>query len=114
MRQLVGLEGRRAELEAAGGVLAALSVDSPEDGVALLERLGREEGVALGFPLATDAGSRVSRAYGVHDERHGVAYPAVYIVGQDGQVVWRKVGSTVGDRPEVDEILAALRGATDG
>lgn len=77
-------------------------MDSPTLSAALVKRLN------LDFPILADETRSVTRAYGLHDAENDVAWPAVYIVGNNGLVVWRWVGTSYKKRPTVDDLLAAL------
>jgi peroxiredoxin len=106
----VRLLGREKDLEAAGARVAAISVDPPEASRALLERLAADDPpAAIDFPVLSDPGGAVARAYGVYDARHEIALPATIIVRAPGEVTWKHVGETVTDRPLEDDILDAVR-----
>ncbi|CAN5501343.1 hypothetical protein BH23ACT7_BH23ACT7_21510 [soil metagenome] len=66
--------------------------------------------LALGFPLLSDAdASRAIRPYGVwHDERGGIARPAVVIVGPGGDECFRWVARDFADRIAEDDVVAAV------
>lgn len=48
------------------------------------------------------------RAYGVDDEENGIAWPAIFVVGKDGKVVWRDVTSDYKVRPATAEVLERI------
>ena len=100
------LESRRAELEAKGGRLAAVSVDPVGRSRALADKLG------LGFPVLADTAGTVARAYGVWHASAGIALPSVIVVDPKGAVRWRRVSESVMDRPGEDELIAAVAAAT--
>ena len=103
------LRERLGELEAAGGALAAISVDAPDDSAALMRRLEHEgDGGPLGFPLLSDASRATVKAYGVHHVERDIAIPAVLIVGRDGTIAWKRVGDSMMDRPPEDDVIRAL------
>lgn len=107
------LQGKLPEIEAAGGRLAAISVDPWTDSKELVERFAKEDPpVRIGFPLLADPDAAVVKAYGVYDANHEIALPATIIVGPGRAVEWKHVGESQTDRPEEDEIVRVLRGVT--
>jgi peroxiredoxin len=109
----VRLRERRGEIERAGGALAGISVDAPSQTAALEARLA-EDGGPLGFPLLCDGTRQATRAFGVYDSEHDIALPAVVILGADGRVAWKHVGESITDRPEEDDVIAALEALRGG
>lgn len=107
MRQLVGLNKRLSEIEAAGGALLAISVDPPADTRALLERLKDDERPR--FPVVSDPGRVAVKRLGVHDRAHDLALPAVLIIDAQGKLAWKYVAANVMDRPDEDGVIAALK-----
>jgi peroxiredoxin len=103
----VRLRGAREEIERAGGALAAISVDAPEDSAALAAKLA-EDGGPLGFPLLCDPTRAAAKAFGVYDSEHDIALPAILILGRDRRVAWKYVGESVFDRPAEKDVVAAL------
>lgn len=69
----------------------------------MVEKLG------LGYPVLADPDLGVTRGFGVADEENGIAWPAIFLVGQDGRIVWRSLADSYKVRVSVDEILAAGR-----
>ncbi len=102
--QLGRFEARRAELEQAGAALAAVCVDPVETSRALVEKM------KLGFPILSDPGGAVVRAWGVEHSGKGIAIPSVFVVARDGTIRWRSISALVTDRPTEDEVLAVVRG----
>ncbi len=78
--------------------------------IAFQETLG-----GLEFPLATDRWpyAATAQAYGIFPPtRHEIPFVndrAVFIVDKDGKVAWSKIYA-LGDLPDLDEVLDALRG----
>ena len=68
--------------------------------------LGEKLGVR--FPLLSDPKREVIRAYGVEDQENGIAWPAIFIVGRDGNVRWRSLAETFKVRPTSEVVLDAL------
>ena len=95
-------EERRAAFEAAGARLAAVSVDPIEVSQELATRLG------LGFPILADPDGDVIRAFGVWHASRKIALPAVFVIDREGVIRWRRVSSSVTDRPTEDEVLEVV------
>jgi alkyl hydroperoxide reductase subunit AhpC len=62
------------------------------------------------YPVLADTDHAVSSAYGVYnllsDRR---AAPSVFIVDEDGLIVWAYVGQSTIDRPSTQQILDQLQ-----
>ncbi len=95
-----------AEFQAKGVALWTVSPQDVETNQALRERRD------LPFPILADADQAVIRAWGLFNDQdpqqRPIPYPATYIVGQDGRILWRHLGLETRDRPTVGQILAAL------
>jgi peroxiredoxin len=109
VKQLVQLQGKRAEIKAAGGTLIAISADSPEQSRALIAKLDAR-GHALEFPLLTDPDRAACKALGVYDKDHDIALPAIVILDRKGKIAWTYAGENVFDRPEEAELIQTLQG----
>jgi peroxiredoxin len=100
------LQGQRAEFEKRGAALVALSVDSVELSKDLAER------EQLSLTLVSDPKRHLIQAFGLDDPVNEISWPAVYVLGRDGKVVWRAFLQTYKERPPVSDILAAVDRAT--
>jgi len=103
--ELAGLNDRYDELAPLATVIA-ISGDLP-DAVAAYARK-RD----LRYTLAHDEGGAVSRQYGLTYEsgdRGEVTAPAAVILDREGRVAWFHIAKDVRDRPDPDDLLAALR-----
>lgn len=93
-----------------GGVLAAISADPVADSEAWLNELDPAE--RIGFPVLSDSALQVARAYGVVDHAHGMALPALVVVGaDDGTIRWKRISESIADRPDwevIRDVLAEL------
>jgi peroxiredoxin Q/BCP len=99
----VELNRRIPEFDALGATVVAVSADSPERG----SEFALEEMIL--FPLASDPAGSTIRGWGLSEAGEARSVPATFVVDDDGIVRYRQVGDTIGDRSEVDELLAALR-----
>jgi alkyl hydroperoxide reductase subunit AhpC len=99
------LAHRHKEITAAGARVVGISVDDPGRNAAMVEKLH------LPFPLLADpGGGGAIKPYGLWnpEEKGGIAYPAVLIVGPDGEERHRVDSRDFADRPTEDEILEHL------
>ncbi len=92
-------EERRAELEKKGARIAALAVDPIDVSQELSEKLG------LGFPILADPAGDTVRAFRVWHAEKKIALPAIFVIDRAGVIRWRKVSTSVTDRPTEDEVL---------
>lgn len=70
---------------------------------------GVQAAVNAPYPILSDPDHRIAEVYGVYNVLgDGLAAPAVFVIGRDGQIIWSHVGQDVGDRPAAVEILAHL------
>ncbi len=88
-----------------GATIAAVVIDPPPQNAAMVEKL------ALPFSVLADPeGERAIRPFGVWDEAGKMARPAIIVVAPDGREAYRSVGVDFMDRPNDDEVLAAIAG----
>jgi hypothetical protein len=93
------------EYRSRGASIAAIVVDQPEQNAAMVEKL------VLPFPVLADPdGALAIRPMGVWNEESKLAQPAMVVLKPDGQEVYRYVGVDFADRPNDDDVLAALDG----
>jgi peroxiredoxin len=64
------------------------------------------------FPVLFDEDRRVTHAYGVYHrlsvDAFSIARPATFVVGRDGKISWIAISPNQNERPDTEEILAAL------
>lgn len=124
--ELRTLQTRLPEIAAAGGRLVAVSPQTPDNSLSTAEKL------ALAFPVLSDVGNAVARAYGLvfrlpenlrdlytgwgldlpaanGDRSFELPLPATFVIAADGKVVWRFADADYTTRAEPDDVLAALR-----
>lgn len=90
-----------------GAAVVGVSVDSPAENAAMVEKL------RLPFPLLSDPTAATIAAWNVYDPvggTHGpIAQTAIFVVGRDVRIPYAYVGHDYADRPP----LAALYSAID-
>jgi peroxiredoxin Q/BCP len=102
------LQNSKAEIEATGLQLVGISYDSVE----VLARFAQRREV--GFPLLSDPGSAMIKAYKILNEQAGgrvagIPHPMTFVVGKDG-VIKAKLGrERYQVRHEVTELVAAAK-----
>jgi peroxiredoxin len=85
--------------------VAAIVVDEPSKNLAMVEKL------MLPFPILSDVDAKVIHAYEVWNPGDGgVAKPALFLVRPDFGVAFEYVGTDFADRPDDDELFAAVGG----
>ena len=88
-----------------GASIVAIVVDTPEQNAAMVEKL------ALPFPVLSDPdGEGAIKPYDLWDADGDMAKPAIVVVAPDGQEAYRYDGIDFMDRPNDDEVFAALDG----
>jgi len=89
------------QFEARGLRVLPVSVDPLDKSQALIDRL------TLPFPLGLDVDRSVTRAFGVYDAENDIAWPAIFIIAQSGEIRWRSLAETYPVRPAAQVILDA-------
>ena len=102
--QLASFARNIDEFQRRGVQLAGVSVDSSDRSAELVNKL------LLPFPLLSDARGEVARAYGLWNDREGVAVPAIVVVDGSDEVRYLYEGTDFADRPTDEELYAALDG----
>ena len=107
MDQLGELENDRAAFEEKGVQIIALAVQSQEEAASSIEKSKAQ------YPILADAEHTVAELYGVFDLLSGVpvkgkATPSVFIIEQNGQIVWAYIASNISDRVSSKTILENL------
>jgi peroxiredoxin len=97
------LQNRYAEFAEKNSEIIAISSDGNDD-VRNMASIVQPE-----FHILSDSQATASKDYGVFDLLDDqLAAPAVFIVGKEGTILWRKIGEHAGDRASPDEILSQL------
>lgn len=79
-----------------------MSSDSGEKAKALAEKLG------LTFPILGDPERKIIQSFGVEDSANEIAWPAIFIIGADGRILWRDLTDDYRERPTNERVLDAL------
>ena len=108
--EMVAFQERAAAFEDAGATLLGVSADSPFSQGAFREEHGIE------FDLISDMGGDAIRAYGLEMDiadlgLHGIANRAVFVIDDDGQVVYDWVADDPTNEPDYDAVLDAVESA---
>jgi hypothetical protein len=106
----VELQGRLKEIRGAGYGLAAISYDP----VPVLAEFASRR--AITYPLLSDAGSKVIRAYGIlnttvpasNAQQRGIPFPGTFIVDRRGVVTSRVFEEAYQERDTVSSVLVRL------
>lgn len=99
------LQAKLSEIQAKGLGVAAISYDSPQ----VLKNFAERKGIT--FPLLSDEGSKVIRAFGILNEEvppgmfAGIPYPGTYILDAKGVVVTKYFEEDYTQRYTASEIL---------
>lgn len=110
MAELRSLAKREGQLR-----LYAISVDSPAESKQFAEKISADGKGEVSYPMLSDPGHRVIDAYGIRDPDYngqkfeGLPHPAVYLIDKDGRVAWTKIEADYKERPNTDEVEAALK-----
>ena len=104
--EVTGFQKCCPDFRATGCEVLGVSVDSPETHLAWAKELG-----GIDYPLLSDQGKAVSRAYGALDEREGRGLRATFMIDPDGVIQYalashRNVGRSV---EETLRVLKALQ-----
>jgi peroxiredoxin len=107
--EMVAFQERLDEFEAAGATILGVSADSPFSQGAFREEHGIE------FDLVSDMAGEAIGAYDLDIDipelgLHGIANRAVFVVDEDGTVVYAWEAEDPTNEPDYDAVLAAVEG----
>ncbi|GAA0538187.1 redoxin domain-containing protein [Halorubrum ejinorense] len=108
--EMIAFQERAAAFDDAGATLFGISADSPFSLGAFREEHGIE------FNLVSDMGGDAIRAYGLEMDiadlgLHGIANRAVFVVDDDGAVVYSWVADDPTNEPDYEAVLDAVESA---
>lgn len=101
--EVTGFSKMAKDFAAAGAAILGVSVDSVDSHRSWAEELG-----GLECPLLSDVEKTLSQAYGVLDEKEGVALRATFIINPAGVICYQVV-SHVNVGRSVEETLRVLK-----
>lgn len=101
--EVTGFSSMAEQFSAENGAILGASVDSIDSHRSWAEELG-----GLNYPLLADESKTLSRAYGVLDEKEGVALRATFIISPSGTISYCVV-SHVNVGRSVEETLRVLK-----
>ena len=128
---LHALQQALPQFREAGARLVAISPETPDNSMTLIERQKLE------YDVLSDAENRVARVFGLvfelpesvrpvydrlgislpafnGDESFELPVPATYVINRDGRIRWSHVDADYTKRAEPAQILAALKQVRDG
>jgi len=108
--EMVALQEHADAFADAGATLLGVSADSPFTQGAFREEHGIE------FDLVSDMGGEAIAAYDLEIDiadlgLHGIANRAVFVVDDDGEIVYDWVADDPTDEPDYEELLEAVEAA---
>jgi len=110
LAELRSLVKREAEVR-----VYAISVDNPAESLQFAEKISADGQGEVSFPILSDPGHRVIDAYGIRDPDYngqkfeGIPHPTVYLIDKEGRVAWSKIEADYKERPDTNEVEAALK-----
>jgi peroxiredoxin len=108
--EMVAFEEHIDEIEAAGATLVGVSADSPFALAAFADEHG------LGFDLVSDMSGAAMEEYGVGLDApdlglYGIANRAVFVIDDEGEVVYEWVADDPTNEPDYEAVLDAVEAA---
>jgi len=108
--EMIALQERLDDFEAAGATLLGVSADSPFSQGAFREEHGIE------FDLVSDMAGDAIRAYGLEMDiedlgLHDIANRAVFVVDDDGTITYSWVADDPTNEPDYEAVLDAVESA---
>lgn len=108
--EMVAIQDRLSEFEAAGADVIGISADSPFS----LEAFSDEHGIE--FELVSDMAGNGIDAYGLGIDipelgLHGISNRAVFVIGAESAVAYEWIADDPTTEPDYDEVLSAVRSA---
>lgn len=101
--ELPELEAARTQIEALGGTVVGISVDSWQANEAFARQIG------VLYPLLSDFRREVCRAYGVLDEARFTSGRAVFVIDRGGVIVHADVAAEPESPAHVPGLPAVIR-----
>lgn len=112
--ELTAFSDRIEELNGIGAEVVGISTDSVHSHRAWIKMPREQNGVAdMQYPLASDVGGKLARAYNILVEEEGIALRGLYIINPEGVLQYAVVHDLNIGR-SVDETLRVLQGLQTG
>lgn len=112
--ELIHFSDRIDEISSLGAEILGISTDSVHSHRAWIKTPRSQNGIAgLKFPLASDAGGRLSRDYNILIEESNIALRGLYIINPEG-VLQYSVVHAINIGRSVDETLRVLQAMQTG
>jgi peroxiredoxin 2/4 len=112
--ELTAFSDRIEELNGIGAEVVGISTDSVHSHRAWIKTPREQNGVAgMQYPLASDVGGKLARAYNILVEDEGIALRGLYIINPEGVLQYAVVHDLNIGR-SVDETLRVLQGLQTG
>jgi len=112
--ELTAFSDRIEELNGIGAEVIGISTDSVHSHRAWINTPREENGVAdMNYPLASDVGGKLARAYNILVEEENIALRGLYIINPEGVLQYAVVHDLNIGR-SVDETLRVLQGLQTG
>ena len=94
--------------------ILAVSPDTKENLVTMMDKIAADDSVASGFPFLSDIDLRVIKRYGIFNPdgagggRFQVPHPSTFVIDKEGVVRWNFIEVDYSIRPTNEQILEAL------
>ena len=94
--------------------ILAVSPDTREDLLRMMDKIAAVDSVASDFPFLSDEGLRVIKRYGILNPdgagggRYQVPHPSTFVIDKEGVVRWSFTEVDYSIRPTNEQILEAL------
>ena len=112
--ELTAFSDRIEELNGIGAEVVGISTDSVHSHRAWIKSSREQNGVAgMNYPLASDVGGKLAKAYNILVEDEGIALRGLYIINPEGILQYAVVHDLNIGR-SVDETLRVLQGLQTG
>ncbi len=92
----------------------AVSPDTKENLLQMMEKIAAEDSVASDFPFLSDLGLAVINRYGIYNPdgagggRYQVPHPSTFVIDKEGVVRWSFIEVDYSIRPTNEQIMEAL------
>lgn len=99
----MGLQAALPEFQKLGAEVYAVTADEPANVARAINEW------KLTFIVVFDPDRDTIRQYGVLNPASGLAAPSTFVIDRQGIVRYRHIGTSAADRPDVREVLEAVR-----